>query len=214
MHPVLSTAAIAAIATATSAQSLNIDLAASGELLPSDFGAQGSAGIWNIYPEEPGASHALTNLAGNATGASLTVTGFVNVQHIRVSTIDADVNGLANTRLISHGSPIVMTFTGLQNATYEVWTYVISTGSSLTPEVTLNSDASTTQFLTQGWSGSLVLGQTHAYHTVEVIDGTLSVAVAASNDPWANGIQLVIPAPSTLALAPLACLLAPRRRRT
>lgn len=201
---------VAVIAISASAQSLNIDISDRGSSPSNAFAAQGLAGSWNTYSASSGTTIALDGLDGLSTNASLKITGFRNYQLLGFSD-DSDLGRLASDRAVSAGDPIIMSFSGLSNGNYQVWTYIMSE-SFREREVIINSDIMTSQIVQTSWTGELILGQTHSFHMVEVTDGTLNIAVS-NGDPFVNGIQLVIPTPSTLAMLGMATMFTTRRCR-
>lgn len=203
---------IISIAVASSvafSQSFNINFSNDGHVPSASYAAEGLAGWWNGYSEDSGTALALNGLAGQSTGVSLTVTNINEYQHINHTSGDFDLGILVNDRVLSHSAPVTLDFAGLANGNYEVWTYVIGAGGE---QITINGDFTTTETISGIWPGELILGQTHSLHMVEVTDGTLSIT-AAGGDPFINGVQLVIPAPSSLAILGVATMFTTRRRR-
>lgn len=225
-------AAVAISASAT-AQSINIDAniaTGAGSGVPSNtFGAAaGAAGVgtWNgltsLSANIPSA--ALLGLNGAATGA--TVTSNINIGPGFGST----TNGLgvindAQLLLADIWDPgaatLTLTFNGLQNGPYDVYTYAMAPdGAAFRSNVNVNGPAGAAnpgnQVVGGAYTGAFVLGVTHSLHSgVQVTNGTLSISVN-TNTTFASlaGLQLVlVPGPGALALFGLAGLVGSRRRR-
>lgn len=212
------------LVTSAQAQSFNIDINSTAGLVPSSaFGAAaGQAGVWNsvdggVTPQ------ALVDLSGNATGVTWT-SAFSNGIFASLTNLPgADtetVNLLTDVLdLETPGNSDTFTIAGLQNGTYEVYTYAMAPDSGdFRTDVNVNGTG--VQTVGGAFTGSFVLGVTHSMHTVTVTDGIITINTSVptiagiTNFGSLAGVQLVlVPGPGALALLGIAGLAGSRRRR-
>lgn len=227
----LAVAFVLAAAVSVNAQNINVDFDTSvagggGDGAPAaTYGAAAGAlgaGCWNLME-----GTTQTSILNAGTGAACTPTPVTVTRSSALGGNFAFNN--ANTSgdrelLLDDGQdlsavtgPLTITFTGLINGPYDVYTYAVApdfTGTDTTAVtvngVTLNSTGPIPL-------AGFIAGQTHTLHAnVAVVAGTLTISVneVAPSFGTINGIQLVlIPEPSSLALLGLGALGLIRRRR-
>ncbi len=184
-------------AASASAQGFNVDFnSVSGGPVPTaGYAAAGTAGVWN--PVLPGTSNVpLLDKSGAATGVTVTPSPTLSFS---LSFDNANMTGddAALLEDIIYGGTsgiwYPITFSGLANGDYEVYTYAIApdakTGFVTNVRVVESSDAqqSVGGFLFAGHAQ----GVTYAVHNAVVTTGTLTVEVAIGTSFISlNGIQI------------------------
>lgn len=216
MHPfkslfVSATISAGAIGANAAAQSMNIDVGATNPVPSSAYGGPaGSVGVWNQYIG--GVSAGLLDLAGNATGVSISGTGgFLSGFNdpLTLGDDDALLDDFLNI-------PFIETYTvsGLSAGAYDIyvttWTFgPLSTG------VDVNTQGM--QVIGGVWTGGFVPGATHSLHAVTLASAqNLVIDIYSINGALGaiSGIQIVqIPAPGAACVLALGAFASARRRR-
>jgi hypothetical protein len=226
----VSLAAFALITASATAQSFNVDIGTSvatggGFGAPTNAfgGAASQVGFWNNMIGAVTTNMVLNNLAGAATGVTLTRSsaaggdfGFANVGatgDFGLLMNDGQDLG-ATTGFVSY------TFSGLVNGSYTVYTYAWAPDVPATDHTLVQVTGAVEP--QQNIGGNLVaantftLGITHALHHVNVANGQIVVQVDGATGSFGtlNGFQIVlVPTPGALALFGLAGLAGRGRRR-
>ena len=217
------TAAAATLVTtvAASAQSFNIDFGntAPGTGSPTNaFGAAaGQAGFWQtIASVTANVPIVMQDLSGAATAATIAC----NQTELSFGFDNPGTTG--DTQLLMDdlldmggaGSSDVFTISGLQNGSYDVYTYAWAPDSA-TFLTNVSVNGVNQQVIGGAWPGGFQQGITHALHTaVQVVNGTMTIQTSTSSGfSSLNGLQLVIPGPGALALLGVAGVVGSRRRR-
>ena len=190
--PSLALAAFLSTTPSTSAQSINLDIGDFFGTPSSSHAAGGQAGQWNsdTWPF----SGTYFDVAGNPTTASLSVTGgFFNIAVDNAAT-SGEVQAFLDDALALDffGN---FTFSGLENGTYTVLTYCFAPDNDTwLTEVSLPASSDPAQVVGAPWSGSYVLGEQYAQHSVEVTNGQLVVdflSTGGAGGATCNGFQLI-----------------------
>jgi hypothetical protein len=185
-------AVVAALLGSTAnAQSLNVDFTTFNASPSSGYGAAAAQpGTWNNL--SGGGPQALQNLAGGATTATLSANttagwafGFNNV--LTSGDDELLLDG-------GHDGAMNLSFAGLSNGNYEVYTYAWAPDSPTLYFTNVAVTGSADPQQTIGgvdWTGVHVLGQQYAFHRVAVTNGTLQIVCTVSqNFATENGVQL------------------------
>lgn len=203
--------ASALLSACASAQSMNIDVGAANPVPSSAYGGPaGSVGVWNQYTG--GVSAGLLDLAGNATGVSISGTGGFLSGFNDPLTLGDDEALLDDYLAI----PFIETYTvgGLSAGAYDIyvttWTFgPLSTG--------VDVNAQGMQVIGGVWTGGFVPGATHSLHSVTLASAQdLVIDIFSINGALGaiSGIQIVqIPAPAGAGAFALGALALARRRR-
>lgn len=228
----LAVAFVLAAAVSVNAQNINIDfdtaaVGGAGDGAPANnYGAAAGLagqGCWNLFD---GIVQTQILNAGTGIGCAATPVTVTRSSAAGGNFAFNNANTLGDQQLLLDDgqdlsavpAPLTITFTGLVNGIYDVYTYAVApdfTGTDTTAVtvngVTLNS----TGPIPAG--NVFVSGQTHTLHAnVAVVGGTLTISAneVAPSFGTINGVQLVlIPEPSSLALLGLGALGLIRRRR-
>ena len=188
-------ASSALLAPAGRAQSVNIDLNTWGaaHLPASTYGAAaGQAGHWNnlnyqgILP--------LNGLDGAPSGVSVETSLILFMLGFDHPGTSGDDEKLIDDFWDVNPAPGMLSFTGLEPGTYDVFTYAIAPdGDTWLTDIEVLGSSDPVQVVGGAWPGGHALGTTYALHSV-VVDssGTLAI-VATVNTGFAsvNGVQLV-----------------------
>jgi hypothetical protein len=187
-------------------------------------GQPGVADPWNSFVGSVTAGAVIP--MASAPGVTLTVSHAMGQIHSTANLIGATPEqGNLMASFWNVGSSTVedriLTFNGLANGVYDVYTYAMASDSpNFFSRVNVNAPAADgtpgAQTVGGAFAGAYQQGLTHALHQGVVVDnGSLAIYVRAAVS-WASlsGIQLVmIPAPGAVALLGVAGLLGTRRRR-
>jgi hypothetical protein len=198
-------------ATTASAQSFNLDSdtgvagnTAMGAPSATFGGAAAQPGTWNVISGITTLSIPLLKLDGSASGATFTRQSAAGGNFAFDNTnTSGDFQLLLDDGYDLSALPtgfVTFTFSGLQNGTYDVYTYAVA--PDFPPDITtvrIGTDTSTAQDC--GGTipvGSFTQGVTHTKHTVVVTNGTIEIQAdgkTAADFGTINGIQLkLIPA--------------------
>jgi hypothetical protein len=182
-------ALLALLVPAGLAQGFNVDVVMGfGTPANSYGGAAGQTGTWNGLPAQSGFA-ALSDVDGNVTGATLTGIDLFELAFNNAGT-SGDDEKLMDDFLDGDATYV---FDGLANGDYEVYTYAWAPDqASFTSSVSVFSSPDPVQNVGGSWPGSHALGTTYAKHTVTVVDGSITIDVAASvGFSSTNGFQIV-----------------------
>lgn len=228
----LAVAFVLAAAVSVNAQNINIDFdtaapGGAGDGAPANnYGAAAGVagqGCWNLFD-----GIVQTQILNAGTGAACTPTP---VTVTRSSALGGNfafnnANTTGNQELLLDDGqdlsavtgPLTITFTGLVNGLYDVYTYAVApdfTGTDTTAVTVNGITLNSTGPIPAG--NVFIAGQTHTLHAnVAVVAGTLTISAneVAPSFGTINGVQLVlIPEPSSLALLGLGAFGLIRRRR-
>jgi hypothetical protein len=198
--PCIALTSLAALTTAASGQSFNIDLnlaAGNGAGVPASSytAAAGLSGTWNNINSSTNATVGLFGLNGALTSATLTWPKATAITGLA----DADTTGEAAKALLdgqflpSSGS-LNYTISNLAAGTYAVYTYATRPSASQLAEVHVTGSTSQVQNIGPALSSQLVPGETHAIHIVTVGGGgsiQLSVSSTDFGNASCSAIQVV-----------------------
>lgn len=217
MKRILGLSVLAMASSFAMAQSFNIDFDSPGTVFspgPANaFGAAaGQAGFWNAlasYTAMP-----LSDLAGNATGVTFNSNAGSQYSFDNAATT-GDVQLLMDD-VLDPGTGAQFNFAGLANGQYSVYTYGWAPDSNAyVTNVTINGNLQTVGGAFNGTT--FVQGVTHALHSVNVTNGTLTIDIGVgASFASVNGIQLVqtpVPEPGTLVALSIGGLALLRFRR-
>lgn len=180
------------------AQGINLDFNDTFTILPSpaaSYAAAGTAGVWNGVTL-PAAAVPLVDKAGAATSVTVTTDpSFVfSLAFDNINMVGDDANLLED--LIyggGAGSAYPITFNGLANGTYDVYTYAIASDNKagFITDVDVIGSTSGVQAVGGFTFTGHAQGVSYALHTVSVTTGTLTVTIAINTgDLSVNGIQI------------------------
>ena len=200
-------AAIAAVASAAQAASYNVDFSDGLGTPSASFGALGDAGTWNVIPFGQ-----TSGSVADTTGSTTASISLNNNNQASVSVPDTDYNRLMGDWAEFGSGGGAITFTGLENGSYSVYTYGGHGGLTFTSaDVTVLGASEGAQTVMYDSNQSYDAG------IIDVTDGSLTINIGNVDGPFAgiNGVQLVgeIPAPSSAAALALGGLTIARRRR-
>jgi hypothetical protein len=199
-----------------------------GEGAPApSFAAAGFAGTWNLMNGQNPGPLALLDLAGNATGVTLTSTTadiFSCLAYNNPSNTGDYallLNDASQAGDIQNGGTRTWTFNNLANGFYQVITYgAAPQGFTSTSPITVpGATTSNPQVVTGPMAGNaLALGITHVIHDISVTSNTLTIIESIGpngNDggTYIQGFQLV-PEPISAGLLAGGALLLRRRPRS
>lgn len=193
-----------AIATSASAQSFNIDFGSAGSTPAATYGAAGSIGTWNVIGVLPAFErHSLVDTQGNLGSAQIYMFGGSSLSILVVD--DPGTSGedaaLLDDMLIGLNDPVdvCVWIEGLELGEYEVITY------ALTPGEPARGCRVVVDFANQGadtiggvWPGQMLVGTTHARHTVTTTNGRIGLHSGLYNGFFQSGINGVQVRPTAL----------------
>lgn len=186
LHSVVSPLALSALASAASAQSINIDFGGSAGTPPSTYGAAGPAGTWNdisllLEPGSASRPFPLVDLDGAATAVTLVVdTAYGTLDYPHDETA-GDVAALMDDALFALSPDIAMYLIigGLGPGTYRIYTYTWDWPTEQIGMVAQVGDSPVIQPVGGPWTGGLELGVTHMVHFIDHAGGTLEIQLVA-----------------------------------
>ena len=195
---------IGLLAAHATAQSVNVDVGVHPTFgLPTAGlgGAANGAGVWNAMPVVAGSPFAAVDLAGAPTGVTLTLSGgLATASSANLPGASTDVLALLADVMDPGSVARTLTIAGLAPGEYELYTYAIAPDdAAFRTQVSVAGSPDPLQAVGGAWSGSFVLGVTHAQHRVTLL-ATQDVVVTIQRVPPApmsfnfgslNGIQIV-----------------------
>lgn len=205
-----------AITSAASAESINIDFT-SAFGVPSDaYGAAaGQPGVWNLLESVGPVPAALLDINGDPSGVTLTADSSPFPFSFDNPGTSGDDQALMDDLfdLGGVGATLSLTFSGLTDGSYDVYTYAWAADSDAFR--TSVDVGGLVQLVGGAWPGGHAVGVTHALHSVDVVGGMITIdLMTAEGFGSLNGIQLaMIPAPAAFGLLGLAGVVGSRRRR-
>jgi hypothetical protein len=174
----------------------NIDFGAdarSPRPAPSFGAASGQVGFWNVISLDAPMTADLCNLAGQFTSATISFAGSAAGFHRNHAQTAGETQNLLDDLLDLGGPESIATviITNLPDGLYDVVTYAWAPDDdSFITAVNVNDSGP--QFVGGAWPGALALGVTHSLHTVDIADGTITIALAAlSGAGSVNAVQIV-----------------------
>lgn len=188
---------IVGLSGSSSAQGFNVDFEAGFNPLPptaSSYAAAGTAGEWNAIDVSFASPYALVDKTGAASAVTMSLTAglIFDVSFDNPGMTGEDANLLED--LVYGGSSETITFEGLLNGDYDVYTYAIAPDNKLGLITDVDVIGSPSGLQTVGglaWSGSHAQGVSYALHSVTVSNGTLAINIAINTgDLSLNGIQI------------------------
>lgn len=197
------------------ATSINVDIGGfSGKPSDSYGAAAGQAGFWNeITYSATSYTGSLLDLSGAASGATLSISNLssTGTGSNAPAADGALMNDLGRIAPSGVGNTALITISGLDAGTYDVFTYAWEAGLAATTKSTninVNNIGSQLIAPTSNAFIGFLTGTTHAQHTVSIMTGDDIVISATTVDDIfdqgvVNGFQLVqqpIPIPATVWL--------------
>ena len=187
---------VLALAPSVRAQAINIDVNDFHGTPSSGFGAAAAQpGVWNNVPPTI-ATTPLVDLAGAATGASISVTGVAAAYQNNNAGTSGDDQALMDD--ISNPSPggATWTISGLQPGAYILYTYGWAPDNPVfVSQITVTGSIDGAQTVGGAWPNGYVQGVTHAKHRVNVVPGgTIAMFITAAGGGSfgsLNGFQVV-----------------------
>jgi hypothetical protein len=190
-----------ALVAPASAQGFNVDFAKIYGTPSSAYGAAaGQTGFWN-HKDHTTASITLLDTTGTPTAVSLAHTATPLVLGHNHPSTTGDQQALLDDFLDGNKT---ITFTGLANGNYAVYTYAWGpeSGTYLT-RVRVTGANEPDKVVGGSWAGDHTEGVTYARHTVTIANGSLTIACTVENNfSSINGVQVVplsppVPKPTT-----------------
>ena len=189
---------LAALAPLGAAQGINVDFndTSAGPLTPSSaYGAAGTPGVWNAVTV-PATNLSLRDKSGASSGVTVTTDSNLSAD---LWSDNANMNGddaLLLEDIIYGGSPgafYPITFNGITNGAYDVFTYAIAPDNKTGyfTDVDVNGSGDGVQTVGGSSFSGHALGVSYARHFVIVTNNRLTVKVAVNSGFISlNGIQL------------------------
>ncbi|OQY04493.1 MAG: hypothetical protein B6I25_06845, partial [Planctomycetales bacterium 4572_13] len=176
---------------------------------PADtYAAAGIAGYWNVLDSGLGNGTGILDSTGAMTGISLSCSRSLGATTTPNQTTEGDDAALLRDYLFSGYNDFDLTIFGVENDEYDILVYAL--GRQDYPygtTVAINGDVGNQKFMTGIWSGSLLEGQTHTKHRVNITNNSVTLSLDKDGDAIINGIQIIqIPEPATLLLFSLGGL--------
>ncbi|MEO6708978.1 MAG: hypothetical protein ABI054_13780, partial [Planctomycetota bacterium] len=195
-------AALSSLAPSVQAQAINLDIGRwNAEPSPAYGAASGQVGTWNRMVVTGGGP--LVDISGAATTATVSAT---SAHHFSFGHDNPFTTGDDELLLDGgHDGPLDLTFSGLLDGDYFVYTYAFAPDNRTTfiTDIAVPGSLDLPQSVggTQ-WSGTHAQGATYAKHRISVIGGSFHIMASVGNlYATVNGVQLE----PTLALPVIYC---------
>ncbi|MFT7485231.1 MAG: hypothetical protein ACI9F9_001078 [Candidatus Paceibacteria bacterium] len=190
-------ALLAAFSSTAQAQGFNVDIDDPfGGLPPTSaaYAAAGTAGTWNQVDPNTGSVFPLVDKAGVPSAVSLNLTSTLNLTLTAGNPVFTGDDRNLMDDLAYGGIVESMTFAGLANGVYDVYTYAMASDTKVGFITDVDVSESTDGVQAVGgflWPGNHQQGVSYAKHTATVTAGTLRITISVnSGDLSLNGIQI------------------------